>query len=117
MRRTWRVEEAKERFSEFLEASLTDGPQIVTKCGAEIAVLVSVDRWRRLERHSKRDIKAPLLAPEARTETLTPPRAGLGVNRRTGTPGMVRTRGRAPRSQRVARASRKAATSRVITSR
>ena len=117
MRRTWRVEEAKERFSEFLEASLTDGPQIVTKCGAEIAVLVSVDRWRRLERHSKRDIKAPLLAPEARTETLTPPRAGLGASRRTGTPGRGQDAGMRASGQRVARASRKAATSRVITSR
>ena len=67
MRRTWPVQEAKERFSEFLEASLTEGPQIVTKRGVETAALVSIDQWRRMERSMMPDIKALLLAPEART--------------------------------------------------
>ena len=49
MRRTWPVQEAKERFSEFLEASLTEGPQIVTKRGVETAALVSIDQWRRMD--------------------------------------------------------------------
>ena len=49
MRRTWPVQEAKERFSEFLEASLTEGPQIVTKRGVEAAALVSIDQWRRMD--------------------------------------------------------------------
>ena len=48
MRRTWPVQEAKERFSEFLEASLTEGPQIVTERGVETA-LVSIDQWRRMD--------------------------------------------------------------------
>ena len=71
----WQVQEAKARFSEFLETSLTEGPQVVTKRGVETAVLVSIEQWRRLERRTKRDIKALLLAPEARTEMLTPPRS------------------------------------------
>ena len=33
MGRAWQVQEAKARFSEFLETSLTEGPQIVTKRG------------------------------------------------------------------------------------
>lgn len=37
---TWQVQEAKARFSEFLSASLTDGPQVVTRRGVETAVLV-----------------------------------------------------------------------------
>ena len=61
MRGTWRVQEAKERFSELLEACLTDGPQIVTEHGVEVAVLVSIDQWRRLERRTKPDIKTVLL--------------------------------------------------------
>ena len=69
MAKAWQVQEAKARFSEFLETSLTEGPQVVTKRGVETAVLV----WR-LERRTKPDIRALLLAPEARTETLTPPR-------------------------------------------
>lgn len=74
MGRAWQVQEAKARFSEFLETSLTEGPQIVTKRGVETAVLVSIDQWRRLERRTAPDIKELLLAPEARTETLTAPR-------------------------------------------
>ena len=38
--RTWQVQDAKARFSEFLEASRKDGPQIVTRRGIEAAVLV-----------------------------------------------------------------------------
>ena len=83
MGRAWQVQEAKARFSEFLETSLTEGPQIVTKRGVETAVLVSIDRWRRLERRTAPDIKELLLAPEARTDSLTPPRP---LHRRRSTP-------------------------------
>ena len=75
MSRTWQVQAAKARFSEFLETSLTEGPQIVTKRGVETAVLVAIDQWRRLEQRAKPDIKELLLAQEARTPALTPPRA------------------------------------------
>ncbi len=74
MSKTWQVQDAKARFSEFLEASLAEGPQVVTKRGVEAAVLVSIDQWRRLEQISRPDLKELLLAPEARTDTLTPPR-------------------------------------------
>ena len=39
-----------------------------------MAVLVPIEQWRRLERTSRRDLKELLLAPEARTDALTPPR-------------------------------------------
>ena len=74
MSKTWQVQDAKARFSEFLEASLAEGPQVVTKRGVEAAVLVSIDQWRRLEQMSRPDLKELLLTPEARTDTLTPPR-------------------------------------------
>ncbi|HJS05261.1 MAG TPA: type II toxin-antitoxin system Phd/YefM family antitoxin, partial [Variovorax sp.] len=45
---TWPVQDAKARFSEFLEACISEGPQMVTKRGAEAAVLVPVEEWRRL---------------------------------------------------------------------
>jgi len=38
----WRVQEAKARFSEFVRASLTQGPQVVTLRGVETAVLVPI---------------------------------------------------------------------------
>ena len=74
MSRTWQVQAGKPRFSELLERSLAEGPQIVTKRGVETAVLVPIDQWRRLEQQAKPDIKELLLVPEARTDALTPPR-------------------------------------------
>ena len=78
MGKTWQVQEAKARFSAFLEASVKEGPQIVTKRGVETAVLLPIEQWRRLRRLARPDLKAALLAPEARTEALAPPRARHG---------------------------------------
>ena len=72
MSKTWQVQEAKARFSALLETSLAEGPQIVTKRGVAAAVLVPIDQWRRLEQMTKPDLKELLLAPEARTDALTP---------------------------------------------
>ena len=77
MSNRWQVQDAKARFSELLETSLSDGPQMVTRRGVEMAVLVPIEQWRRLERTARRDIKELLLAPEARADALTPPRSAL----------------------------------------
>lgn len=74
MAKSWQVQDAKARFSEFLSASLTEGPQIVTRRGVQTAVLVPIDRWRQLEKAATPRLKDVLLAPRARTEQLTPPR-------------------------------------------
>ena len=49
MSKTWQVQDAKARFSELIETSLAEGPQIVTKRRVETAVLVAIDEWRRME--------------------------------------------------------------------
>ena len=74
MNRSWQVQEAKARFSELLEASLAEGPQIVTKRGVETAVLVPIDQWRRLEQMSQPTLKQLLLAPEPQADVPIPPR-------------------------------------------
>ena len=79
--KAWPVQDAKARFSEFLDACLEDGPQMVTKRGAEAAVLVSAAQWRRLHAAAKPSLKELLLSDAARTETLVPPR---GAARRRG---------------------------------
>ena len=71
----WPVQDAKARFSEFLDACITDGPQIVTKRGAEAAVLVPVEEWRRLKAMARPSIKQLLMSDVGRTDSLTPPRA------------------------------------------
>jgi antitoxin Phd len=72
--KTWAVQDAKARFSEFLDACLSDGPQMVTKRGAEAAVLVPAPEWHRIQSAAKPSLKALLLSDTARTESLVPPR-------------------------------------------
>ena len=37
---TWPIQDAKARFSEFLDACISNGPQMVSKRGVDAAVLV-----------------------------------------------------------------------------
>ena len=71
---SWPVQDAKARFSEFLERCLTEGPQMVTKRGAEAAVLVPAEEWRRLRAAAQPSLKELLLSAQGRTETLAPVR-------------------------------------------
>ena len=67
---TWPVQDAKARFSEFLTACLTEGPQMVTKRGAEAAVLVPLREWQRLQAVVRPSLKQLLLQKETRTTGL-----------------------------------------------
>jgi prevent-host-death family protein len=80
---SWPVHDAKARFSELLETSVKEGPQIVTKRGIETAVLVPIKEWRRLQQRARPTLKELLLAPEPRFE------GGLPYSRR----GLLRRRG------------------------
>jgi prevent-host-death family protein len=70
---TWQVQDAKARFSELLEASLKEGPQVVTRRGVEAAVLVPIDEWRRLQQRSRPTLKELLLGEGPRFEALVSP--------------------------------------------
>src|SRR5437763_14849378 len=72
----WPVQDAKARFSELLEATLTKGPQIVTRRGEEMAVLVRVDHWRQMEEATRPRLKDLLLAATPRADIPVPPRRG-----------------------------------------
>ena len=71
---TWPVHDAKARFSEFLERCLTEGPQMVTKRGAEAAVMVPASEWRRLQASSRRSLKDLLLSEDGRADIPIPAR-------------------------------------------
>lgn len=71
---TWAVQDAKSRFSEFLDACLANGPQIITRRGAETAVLVPVDVWRRLQAAARPSLKDLLLSDSGRGELVLPER-------------------------------------------
>lgn len=72
----WPVQDAKARFSELLDACVSEGPQLVTRRGAETAVLVPIDEWRRLKEAARPSLKQLLLAESARTDMLAPERGG-----------------------------------------
>jgi prevent-host-death family protein len=57
---TWQLQEAKTKLSELIEDAHTKGPQIITRHGAERAVLLSVADYRALTAH-KPDLRAYLL--------------------------------------------------------
>ena len=66
--RSWPVQDAKARFSEFLDACERDGPQVVTRRGKEAAVLVPVAEWRRLCESARPSLKALLVTDFGRFE-------------------------------------------------
>ena len=70
----WQVQTAKARFSEPIEKTVAEGPQIVTRRGVETAVVAPIGLWRNRERGAKPNLKEVLLSPEPRSESLAAPR-------------------------------------------
>ncbi len=70
----WQVYDAKARFSELLDATLKDGPQVVTRRGVETAVLGPIDEWKRLNAQARLSIKDVLLDPNGPHDIYIPPR-------------------------------------------
>jgi antitoxin Phd len=71
----WQVQDAKARFSEFLDATLKKGPQVVTRRGVETAVLVPIAEWRRLQKAARPSLKDLLLRAVPRFEAVVPERS------------------------------------------
>ncbi|MGA9918185.1 MAG: type II toxin-antitoxin system Phd/YefM family antitoxin [Paraburkholderia sp.] len=71
---TWPVQDAKARFSELLDACVSEGPQVVTRRGAETAVLVPIAEWKRLNDAARPSLKALLLSDVGRGDFDVPQR-------------------------------------------
>ena len=56
----WPVQDAKTHFSELIERAQSEGPQVITRHGAERAVLMSVEDYRALSQN-RPSFKAHLL--------------------------------------------------------
>ncbi len=52
---TWQLQDAKQKFSELVRLAEQEGPQIVTRHGDEVVVVISVEEYRRL--HEEPDFK------------------------------------------------------------
>ena len=83
--KSWSVQDDKARFSELLDAGVKHGPQVVTRRGAQTAVLVAHDEWRRLCHGAKLSLKALLLSGIAKSDLRDPAR---GQGRRRVVPAL-----------------------------
>lgn len=80
----WPVQDAKSRFSELLDTCISEGPQLVTRRGAEAAVLIPIAEWRRLNSNARASLKTLLLCNENRVDIELPVRGK--ANRRVVAP-------------------------------
>ena len=79
--KAWPVPDAKARFEEFLDACLTEGSQLVTRSGVEVAVLVSAAQWGQMTATTNPSLKELLLSNKARTDFLVPTRGTASQQR------------------------------------
>ena len=82
----WPVQDAKARFSELLDASLRDGPQVVTRRGVEAAVLVPIEEWRRLTQAARPTLKELLLSLRAGSRSQSQSAVGFAAGPRLSLP-------------------------------
>ena len=58
---SWQLQEAKQRFSELVRRTLEEGPQVVSRHGEEVVVVVPAEEFRRMS-GEKLDFKEFLLS-------------------------------------------------------
>ena len=46
----WQIQDAKQRFSEMIRAVRDEGPQVITRHGEDVAVVVDIAEYHRLTR-------------------------------------------------------------------
>jgi prevent-host-death family protein len=56
----WQLQDAKQKFSQLVRQALEEGPQVVTRHGKEVVVVISAESYRKLS-GSKPDFKTFLL--------------------------------------------------------
>ena len=69
--RTWKLQEAKIRFSEVVDLTLTEGPQLVTRRGAEAVVVLAAEDYHRLVSDGPHMIDYSLNAPRGEALIIT----------------------------------------------
>ena len=69
--RTWKLQEAKSRFSEVVDLTLTEGPQLVTWRGAEAVVVLAAEDYHRLVSDGPNMIDHLLNAPGGEALVIT----------------------------------------------
>ncbi len=68
---SWQLQEAKNRFSEIVDLTLTEGPQLVTRRGSDPVVILAVADYRRLVGDAPNLIDHHLSAPRGEALAIT----------------------------------------------
>lgn len=77
---TWRLQDAKARFSELVRRVRSEGPQHVTVHGRDEVVVVSAEEFRRLQgERTGTDLVAAMQASPHRDIDIAPSRASMPV--------------------------------------
>ena len=50
MARTWQIQEAKSRFSEMVDEAIKSGPQIVSRRGMDVVVVLAYEEYKRMRK-------------------------------------------------------------------
>ncbi len=50
MNKLWQLQEAKNKFSQVVDEALFKGPQVVTRRGEEVVVIISTEEYDRLKK-------------------------------------------------------------------
>jgi prevent-host-death family protein len=64
----WQLQQAKAKFSQLVQKALDEGPQTVTRHGKEVAVLLSADDYKRLQRQRPGLLEVLMSGPEGDLE-------------------------------------------------
>ena len=68
--RKWQMQEAKAKFGDVVRRAASEGPQIVTYRGADTAVVLSIEEYRRLEAKRPSLVEYLLSGPKLDDETV-----------------------------------------------
>lgn len=74
---TWQLQEAKSRFSEVVDLTLKEGPQLVTRRGEEVVVILAAEDFRRLSGQTPNLMDSLLNAPRGEPLLLERPREAI----------------------------------------
>jgi prevent-host-death family protein len=66
----WQMQHAKARFAELIRRAADEGPQVVTHRGADAAVVLSIDDYRRLQADRPSFVHHLLSGPKWDDETV-----------------------------------------------
>ena len=77
----WQSQDAKSKFSQLVNRALAGMPQIVTRHGKKVAVLVSYDEYERLTAQQSGLIHTLLTSPLRGSELVLPERDPADVGR------------------------------------